>query len=69
MGEGVTPIYFISNPGLDVPEFGERAAAWFTPVRRCQRFDLRARFRAVLNFQVSGTPQQFHNNMGRPNPL
>jgi tetratricopeptide (TPR) repeat protein len=46
LGEGMAPIYFVTIPGLDEPGFEQRAAAWFSRVRRRQHFDLRPWFEA-----------------------
>jgi len=40
-GQGVTPVYFVEIPGLDDPDFEERAAAWVAQVRRRNQVDLR----------------------------
>ncbi len=40
-GQGVTPVYFVDIPGLDDPDFEQRAAAWVAKVRRRNQVDLR----------------------------
>jgi hypothetical protein len=40
-GQGIAPIYFVEVPGLDAPEFEQRAAAWVNRVSRRNRVDLR----------------------------
>jgi hypothetical protein len=43
-GQGVTPVYFVEIPGLDEPDFEQRAAAWVARVRRRTQVDLRPWF-------------------------
>jgi tetratricopeptide (TPR) repeat protein len=40
-GEGVAQIYFMEIPGLDGPDFKERAKAWVEKISRRERIDLR----------------------------
>lgn len=40
-GDGVAQIYFMEVPGIDSPNFKEKAAAWLEKVSRRQRIDLR----------------------------
>lgn len=40
-GDGVAQIYFMEIPGLDEPEFTEKAKNWLQKVGRRQRFDFR----------------------------
>src|SRR5271170_1395648 len=43
-GQGVTPVYFVDIPGMDDPEFEQRAAAWVARIRRRNQVDLRPWF-------------------------